>query len=892
MSEQPTVDGPTLLRSLLEREQQTLEWLGLRLEQEAQAPASLTRKSRHHLTGYVLAVAQLLVLDVATTDKLLAAYGQPLLDVLRRRGDQLLKDLLSPWFADTAQASGTNEPVAEHLVSLVELARRMLTRLDAGITLNKVRDIIPPPQTARLHMLLRALRLADDISAKTTYTVRIRHARHYIKLVAKAEQQYRDGGEGMAAGLKIFDQERANLDSARVWVQEQTSLAPQTELDELLLADADATANLGDLRYSKTEQRIPQLERALAAARHLRRRSVQGNLLGNLGLSYRALGQPRRAVVFFEQCLAIAREIDDRRGESNALGNLGLAYLTLGETRRAIVFFEQDLAIVREIDDRYSEGKTLGNLGTAYLRLSKFSEAISFFEQDLAIARELRDRQGEGAALGNLGTVYLALGKPYQAIPFLEQNLTIARELNDVQSEGAAIGNLGNAYLILSEYHRAIPFLEQHINISIKLGDIQGKISAMGNLGIAYLAIDKIDDAITFFKQHLSISKEIGDLYGESIAIGNIGSAFMRMKKPHDAIPLFKQHLAISRKIGNIYGKFKSIGNLGNAYLAIGDIHRAISFFKQQITISRDIYDINDNESALINLGNAYLILGDTQRAITFYNQYLSIARHDEDQKNVSEINWNIGIAFAREHDITRALRYLEQSLLFYQQTNNPRVASMIETVLHIQTHGTLPPDQNDPVLPSERTLPTITSTSAEEIQQQNLSPIASTSIEDSNPAALDEVIGYYLPLLGDIALAAHGDTNAQALAMAFLPLVEQNGWHIKQAIQQLWAGERDADVLTVGLDAQDTALIQRALTLVAEGPDMIFVAQSLQIAHLRYEADTVTTQTLRTNDTPTCTTLAQQLTELAQQVEQHPGAPWQDLAAHLRALAAQLTSA
>ena len=45
--------------------------------------------------------------------------------------------------------------------------------------------------------------------------------------------------------------------------------------------------------------------------------------LGNLGIAYSDLGEPRKAIEYYEQALKISRDIGDRRGEGNRLGNLG-----------------------------------------------------------------------------------------------------------------------------------------------------------------------------------------------------------------------------------------------------------------------------------------------------------------------------------------------------------------------------------------------------------------------------------------------------------------------------------------------------------------------------------------------------------------------------------------
>jgi hypothetical protein len=66
-------------------------------------------------------------------------------------------------------------------------------------------------------------------------------------------------------------------------------------------------------------------------------------------MAYRVLGEPGRAIEFCEQHLVIAREIGDRLGEGNALGNLGIAYAGIGEPRRAFGFLRSALDIFEAI---------------------------------------------------------------------------------------------------------------------------------------------------------------------------------------------------------------------------------------------------------------------------------------------------------------------------------------------------------------------------------------------------------------------------------------------------------------------------------------------------------------------------------------------------------------
>lgn len=186
----------------------------------------------------------------------------------------------------------------------------------------------------------------------------------------------------------------------------------------------------------------------------------------------------------------------------------------------------------------------------------------------------------------------------------------------------------------------------------------------------------------------------------------------------------------------------------------------------------------------------------------------------------------------------------------------------------------------------------------AEALLAELQTPAANTTAEapsrqpDRPRPDIDQVIQNFLPLLGDIALAAHSDATARQLAEAMLPRLEEGGWRLEEAARRIWAGERDAEALTAGLDEQDSALVHRTLRLVADGPGMIFAASSLQIAHLRRQSEGATAQALASGDAEQRTNLARQLEAAAAQAEQQPGAPWQELAAHLRALVAQLREA
>jgi hypothetical protein len=75
-------------------------------------------------------------------------------------------------------------------------------------------------------------------------------------------------------------------------------------------------------------------------------------------------------------------------------------------------------------------------------------------------------------------------------------------------------------------------------------------------------------------------------------------------------------------------------------------------------------------------------------------------------------------------------------------------------------------------------------------------------------------ILQQFEPLLQLVAAAV---TNAglRPQIEALLPQLEQKGWRLTDAVRRIWAGERDAQALTAGLDGQDSALVRRVLEIV-----------------------------------------------------------------------------
>lgn len=197
----------------------------------------------------------------------------------------------------------------------------------------------------RLHDLVR--QLADrKIETTERDAAQRRHAEHYLKVLWEARDFYFKGGEGVLLALRLFDVEWGNIQSGYTWAESH------------FLEDDEASRVCGDYPNAGTyllllrlhpQEQIRWREIALAAARRGNDKAREALHLGNLGIAYWHLDEPRRSIEYYEQWRAIAHEIGDRLGEASASWNLGLVYEDDGNLSRAADLMQVRVDFNREI---------------------------------------------------------------------------------------------------------------------------------------------------------------------------------------------------------------------------------------------------------------------------------------------------------------------------------------------------------------------------------------------------------------------------------------------------------------------------------------------------------------------------------------------------------------
>ena len=195
---------------------------------------------------------------------------------------------------------------------------------------------------------------------------------------------------------------------------------------------AMAYLDIGEFRLA-----IPYLKRGVVINRKIKRPAYEASDLGGLGLAYAGMEDHRRAVIFYKKALTIFRaagNADARWGEGIYLSNLAESWRALGNPRKAVALHQEALKINREVEDVNSEGYALSNLGKAYADLGEHEIAQTCFNQSLAIARKFKVRQSEGYALVESSRSLWIMGRREEAIDTAKDALSIFESLEDFYS--------------------------------------------------------------------------------------------------------------------------------------------------------------------------------------------------------------------------------------------------------------------------------------------------------------------------------------------------------------------------------------------------------------------------------------------------------------------------
>ncbi len=200
--------------------------------------------------------------------------------------------------------------------------------------------------------------------------------------------------------------------------------------------EALAELGLGNARHAggRSDDAVAHLDRALALARELGDRRLEGRVLARKAMALRLRQDTSAALAAAEEALAIFERAGSKHELADVLGTLATLHQRTGELGRARARYEAALALVDDADPNVA-GPFHGNLGTFYNQLGELDEARKSFERSLGIFARAGIRRLEAVSLGNLASVDFETGRLDEARQKLERCVRVLHQVGDATHE-------------------------------------------------------------------------------------------------------------------------------------------------------------------------------------------------------------------------------------------------------------------------------------------------------------------------------------------------------------------------------------------------------------------------------------------------------------------------
>ncbi|WP_158599795.1 tetratricopeptide repeat protein [Azospirillum cavernae] len=335
----------------------------------------------------------------------------------------------------------------------------------------------------RLHDLMRPLARslferdpATDPSPGATNRLTAaegRFAMHFMGVLAKADDLYRRGHDGVSAGLARYDAEARNIATAAAWA---INRAESNSTAQQVAAQLPSVGNfILDIRLHP-RVRIVWFTAANAAAHQMGNLRLAARNIESLGDAYADVGKTQRAIELHRCALDMFHRIGDPHGEAICLGSLGKRYASLGDSQSAIKHYQQALKLYQQITDtthniscQLGKAIQLANIGRSFADIGDTFLALNYYRESQDIAREIGYRRGESILLSNFGDTHSALGETEHATKLYQQALEIAREIGEQRVEGGILLRLANAHAQIGDVATAITLTEQALAIFVAI---------------------------------------------------------------------------------------------------------------------------------------------------------------------------------------------------------------------------------------------------------------------------------------------------------------------------------------------------------------------------------------------------------------------------------------
>ncbi len=308
----------------------------------------------------------------------------------------------------------------------------------------------------------------------------------------------------------------------------------------------------GSLDLAEKQERIDLLQRLLMEYQpsgHERTVNLKTvlNILKELGILYRSLGDVVKAEKMFQRALAqITDEPELLSIKASVLHEQGFLYARKGRFEEANTLYQQSLEIEERIGDMHGKAATLHQMANIYFDQGQIEKAIVLYQQSIEIEEHIGDAQGKATTLHNLAVIYADQGQVEKAIALYQQSLGLHESIGDMHGKAATLHQMANIYAKQGQIEESIALCQQSLELNIQIGNMWGKAATLHQMASIYANQGKVEESMALCQQSLELNNQIGNLQGRAFTLVLLGQLLSTKQKDYKiAIQLISEALDI-----------------------------------------------------------------------------------------------------------------------------------------------------------------------------------------------------------------------------------------------------------------------------------------------------------------------------------------------------------
>ncbi|MEA2558772.1 MAG: eukaryotic-like serine/threonine-protein kinase [Acidobacteriota bacterium] len=304
--------------------------------------------------------------------------------------------------------------------------------------------------------------------------------------------------------------EQGDLNAALATLRRVVTEAPTHPRAWFLLAKASIFG--GDSRRAADEY----LVRALVIQNRLGSEAGRAEVLNAMGIAWRNLGEPAKALEALDDAVEIRRRLSDERGLAATLRNLASVQMVQGDHGKAEQTLGEALTLLQRLDDPAGMAELRNDLGALEEERGRYAQALEHYRYGLQLRRPLGQPLLLAESLRNVGWASYLLGRFDDGMVYWSQGLELSRRAGDKAGIVYGQQDLGMLQIAQGDWDAALKSFLDALRESRELELPEATASSLGHIGRIAMLQGRFPAALSSFGEALTILKDLDDLRGQA----------------------------------------------------------------------------------------------------------------------------------------------------------------------------------------------------------------------------------------------------------------------------------------------------------------------------------------------------------------------------------------